>query len=322
MKTHEFITTEIKTAAISEIRKTYEQNEQPILIDSLNHFFQNNISGLSDLEELKELANSNNKLGSLKSINYIIQLIQQSPINPEATLQAIEQSMKNAPSNRLYPLFWVSQKVDMFHTDEYLDSEYAAFLETTFTSYGYLFELDDFITSTGILLYQQLANTQEYELFQKVFLTASALYPQKHPLKKMLARFYYEKNDYSLALECLEQLIQDKHTIRSESYLDEHLDTIQLAGVVNYKMGNFQKAMNLINYVIDNIPKWEDNNTMVYETLSYIDAYLYRMRYNISKGNASQVEKDYKDVKLDLPYSDWEHNHPDVYSYVKAMKMA
>lgn len=197
-----------------------------------------------------------------------------------------------------------------------MDSEYAAYLETTATSYGYLFELDDFITCTGILLYEQLADTQEYELFQKVFLKASALYPNKHPFKKMLARFYYKNNDYPLAIECLEQLIQDKHTPYCECYLEEHIDAIQLAGVVNYKMGNMEKAMNLINYVIDNIPKWKDNNTIVYETLSYIDAYLYRMRYNISKGNAPQVEKDYKEVKLDLHYSDWEHTHPDVYDYI------
>jgi tetratricopeptide (TPR) repeat protein len=316
MKTHEFIANEIKTAAISEITKTFDPIEQPMLIDGLNQFFHSNIYVLSDLEKLEELANSNKSIGSLKIINFILQLIQQSTINPQATLQAIEQSMKNAPSNRLYPLLWVLQKVEMFNTDEYLDSEYAAFLEATATSYGYLFELDDFITSTRILLYEQLADTQEYELFQKVFFTTSALYPQKHPLKKMLARFYYKNNDYSLALECLEQLVHEKHTLRCECDFDEHLDAIQLAGIINYKLGNIERAMIQINYVIDNIPKWEENNSMIYNTLSFIDAFLYRMRYNISKGNASEIEKDYKVVKLDLHYSDWEQTHPDVYVFI------
>lgn len=113
MKTLEFITNEIKAAAISEIRMTYDQNDHPLLIDSLNRFFQNNINELSDFEELKELAVSNSKLGSLKSINFIIQLIQQSSINPQATLQSIKQSLKNTPSNRLYPLLCVLQKVEM-----------------------------------------------------------------------------------------------------------------------------------------------------------------------------------------------------------------
>jgi tetratricopeptide (TPR) repeat protein len=317
MKTIEFITNEIKTAAISEISMTYDQSEHPLLIDSLNHFFQNNISDLSDFEELEELANSNSRLGSLKSINYIIQLIQLSSINPEANEKAIEQKMINEPRNKLYPLLWVLHKVEMFHTDEYLDSEYAAFLETTATSYGYLFELDDFITSTTILLYQQLADTQEYEMFQKVFLKASALYSQKHPLKKMLARLYFKNNDYFPALECIEQLIHDKHTPGCECDFEEQLDAIQFAGIINYKLGNTERAMIQINYVIDNIPKWEDNNKKVSNTLSFIDAYLYRMRYNISKGNSFQVMDDFNQVEMDLFYCDWEHTHPDVFDYIK-----
>lgn len=317
MKTYEFIVNELKAAAISEITKTFDPIEQLMLIDSLNHFFQSNITDLSDLGELRELANRNNTIGSLKIIKFIVQLIQESPVNPVATLQAIEQSIRNITSNRLYPLLWISQKVELFHTSEYLDSEYAAFLETVISSYGYLFELDDFITVTGILLYEQLAYTCEYEMFQKVFLKASTLYPNKHPLKNMLARFYYKNNDYSLALECLEQLVHDKHTPGCECYFEEHLDSIQLAGIINYKLGNIERAMIQINYVIDNIPKWEYNNTIVYETLSFIDAYLYRMRYNISKGNASQVEDDYEQIKLDLSYSNWEYSHPDVSDFIK-----
>lgn len=301
--------------AINEVKNTFPPHEQPMLIDGINLFFNNNFSDFSDLETL---AKSNKNIGSLKSIGFILHLMKQDTGN----IQALEQKMINEPRNKLYPLLWVAGKVEGFNDDEYFDREYAAFLETITVSYGYLFELDDFLESSRILLYEHLADTQDYELFQKVFLKASSMYPNKHPLKKMLARFYYKNNDYLLALECIEQLIHDKHTPHCECDLDGHLDSIQLAGIINYKLGNIERAMIQINYVIDNNPKWEDNNTMVCDTLSIIDSYLYRMRYNISKGNVSQVKEDYEQVKFDLPDSDWEHTHPDVYSYINERKIA
>jgi len=306
MKTLEFIVNELKAAAIGEVKNTYPPNEQPMLIDEIIQAFD------SDFPDVKTLANHNKIIGSLKIIRYILNLMDQD----DGTIQDLEQKLINEPRNKLYQLLWIEQKVEAFQYDEYLDSEYATFLETITASYGCFFELDDFITSTEIILYEQLANTQEYEMFQKVFLKASAMYPNKHPFKKMLARLYFKNNDYFPALECIEQLIHDKHTPGCECDFEEQLDAIQLAGIINYKLGNIERAMIQINYVIDNIPKWEDNNKKVSNKLSFIDAYLYRMRYNIGKGNASQVMDDFNQVEMELFYSDWEHTHPDVFDFI------
>ncbi|NLD49196.1 MAG: hypothetical protein GX660_18705 [Clostridiaceae bacterium] len=332
MKTNEFIIQELKSLSIKEIKNLFSDKEQTDLLETITQVFD--INGIADIEILSASITQNEKLSSLKILNFNVeQLLKVNDLDfLQADFQIIEQRMSNDPKNRIYPLLWILHKINTFETDEYLDSEYADFLKTVFEKYDFIVNLDDFLFESRILLIKPSWEVWEKEIFQPVFEIASNKYQKKYAFRKILAYVYFQNEDYKAALKCLEQIMnsiknelserEDKSIGDIEFPYFEYLDAVQLSGIIHYTLGDHEKAMQLLNFVINNLPKIEFENGEEDEILSYIDSFILRIHYNIQKNKTDDVIHDYKRIKEYLCWGDWENEYPDVFKYINDKNVA
>ncbi len=332
MKTNEFIFQELQGLSIKDVKNLLPENEQSEVIEYITQIFNSN--GVSDIENLLVLIKEDEKLGRLKNLTFIIeQLMKVNDFDFSiANFQNIEQRVKNDPKNRIYSLLWVMFKINLFETDEYLDIEYSEFLKAVFEKFDYLVNLDDFLNETRVLLIKPFWESWESEIFQPVFETASKKYPQKHALKRILSQIYFKNEDYKPALDCLEEIMgsikSDLKTRKNKSIGDiefpyfEYLETVQLYGIINYILGDHEKAIQLLTFVINNLPKVEFENGEEDEVLSYIDSFIFRMKYNIQYNRFEYVLQDYQKIKEYLSWGDWQEEYPEVFKYINDKKVA
>ena len=143
MTINEFLSEELKTLAVREMKHVLNVEEKNLLMEVFN-------SLLPEAEEKRLLEELSNNTSSLKLKN--LQILLQELNTNDHDLKKIETKMKEKPLNRIYPLTWVYCMVELFRNDEFLDSEYAGFIRTVIDKYSYLVNLDDFLYNTGFLL--------------------------------------------------------------------------------------------------------------------------------------------------------------------------
>ncbi len=333
MELNDWLTKELRNLTIREFRKTARENQNQVE-DALK-LFDSCISKDGYFEE--ELGSFSGKLvdaGFQLSEGYrfiIDHLIKHYDSDFDRNdLTVIEQGLINDPTNRMYPLLWVLCKKSLLDSDEYLDIEYAQFLDKIIEKYDYLVNLDDFFHFTDILLIKPMWERWESEIFLPVFEKASVRYPDKYAFRRIQAFIHYKAKDYKAALSVLDSIItavekglKDKTedpTGSLDFYFIDYLDVVQLTGMIHYTMGDPEKAMPFINYVLDDLPVIITKDGEEPEIMSYVDCFMIRMHHSIKTGNQAQFIKDYKTVKGVLFLYEWENEYPEVFNFIQEGK--
>ncbi len=334
MELNDFLKQELKNLTVRELKNAGRVKGE--LYETALRLFDN-FFGESKIpdEELGALMNYVEESGFEFSEGYRFifdELVKDDNLNfHNADLARIEHGIKYDPKNRIYPLYWVFNQQSLFDSEEYLDSDYAKFLDKIIEDYGYLIELDDFLFSTNILLIKPTYEDWEKEIFLPVFKKAADKYPAKHAFTRILAHIYYKDGDYDSALQVLEAILnsvekelqeKDDNTIGNSDfpYID-YLEVVQLTGMTHYSLGAHDKAMKFINYVIDNLPvvSYEDGEEP--EILSFVDSFFFRMLYNVKKNNHEEVIGDFNRIKGVLFLSEWEKEYPSLFEYLSDKKL-
>ena len=146
-----------------------------------------------------------------------------------------------------------------------------------------------------------------------------------------LAHIYFQNEDYIKALPILESILSsikfeiknkgDKFIGDMEFPYDEYLDTVQLIGIIHHILGNQDKSMHYLNFVLNNLPEIKFEKGIEDEILSFMDAFFIRMRFNIQKNKTKEVLQDYQKVKEYLSWGDWENEYVDVIKYITDRKL-
>lgn len=332
MRINEFINQELKNIASQELKNLVRFEEEKELIRVLNSISLED--ELGNIEEYILVIKSSSILNHLKNFNFILDILLKVYDFEfcEDSFKEIEQNMKNNPKIRIYPLLWIYYKVNFFRNDEYLDSEFADFLKNIFIEYDYLINLDDFLYETNVLIIKPSWEKWMKEIFANVFELASKKYPNKYAFKSILAKIYFQNEEYLLSLSHLAPIIQfvnsvpenkkDKTIIDFEFPYIEYLDAIQLAGIIHHKLGEQNKAMYYVNYVLNNLPIINFNKGEEEEVSMYIDSFFIRMHSNAQKNKNEKVLQDYEKVKGYLSCGDWENKYTDVINYINNRKVA
>ena len=334
MELKEFLIKELRNLTTREFSKS--AGESQIHAEEALKLFESCISKEGDLEaELESFSAKLGKAGAQLSAGYkvIIDLLikDYDRYFDKNDLIRIEQGLKNDPTNRIYPLLWVFCKKSLFDSDEYLDNEYAQFIDRIVEEYDYLVNLDDFFYSTGILLIKHIWERWESDIFLPVFEKASSRYPDKYEFRRILAYIHYRTKDYDEALSVLNSIItsveeeakaKKDYSIGSAEFpYFDYLDVVQLTGMIHYALGDPEKAMVNINYVLDNLPVIITKDGEEPEIMSFVDSFMIRMHHSIKTGNQEQFVKDYKTIKGVLFLHDWENEYPEVFNYIREKKL-
>lgn len=324
MRLNEWIEKEFRLTADNEIERLFEKEQSEVLKKKLNDTPLLCEETL-DLSEILNLVETDEHFSKLKNLGFLLENLRMISDNEYSSgvLESFEISMRQKPSNRLYPLFWIYQKLYSFEEDEYIDKEYADFIARIIENYDYLIKLEDFLFETYLLLSKPRWEKWSKDIFEPVFHLAAEKYPAKHAFKMALGFIYFQNKDYTTALPIFETIV---HTVEKENkgtntigdpefpYID-YLDCVQYTGIIHHILGDQDKSMKYINYVLNNLPivHFDEDEK---EMWGYVDSFFLRMRHNINEKNKEKVLEDYNLVKDFLSFGDWEEEYADVISYV------
>ena len=334
MELNEFISKELRNLTIRELKNVSNDNDKQAedVLKIFDSCFENSVAFEEALDAWsKEL----NESGFDFSKGYKFIIDQLSDLHgldfDRGVLERIEKGLKYDPKNRIYPILWIFHKKSSFDLDEYLDAEYAQFLDKIIEEYDYIVNLEDFIFETDILLIKPIWEEWEKEIFLPVLEKASIRYPEKYAFERILAFIHFKDKEYVAALMVLNSIIisiekelkenDDKAIGSSDFPYDEYLDVIQLAGIINYRLGDTKKAMLYINYVLNNLPVVDGEGGGEPEIMSFVDSFMIRILYSIKTENQEQIIKDYKAIKGVLFLYDWENEYPEVFSFLRENKL-
>ena len=334
MELNEFISKELRNLTIRELKNASSVNDKHAekilkLFDS--YFGNNNVSK----EALDAWSNELNNSGFEVSEGCKFTIDQLSDFDAidfdKRDLERIEQGLKYDPKNRIFPLLWILHKKSSFDSDEYLDAEYAQFLDKIIEEYDYIVNLEDFIDETNILLIKSIWEEWEKDIFLPVFEKASVRYPEKYAFKKILAFIHYKSKDYDQALSALNSIINSIEKELKENYdkvigssdfpYIDYLEVVQLTGMIHYTLGDPKKAMLYIKYVLNNLPVIEGECGVEPEIMSFVDSFFIRILYSIKTKNHVQIIKDFRVINGVLFLYDWENEYPEVFSFLRKRKL-
>ena len=184
MRTYEFIDIELRKQAIEELKNNNKIKEQSKLIDVL----ETNSIG-KELEAIYDYViaiKQHDEFNNLKNFTFILDLLKKvDELEMEISeLKEIERRMKYNPKNKIFPFLWIKYKVSFFEDDEYLDFDYAKFINNIINNYDYLINLEDFFFETQVLFIKPLWETWDKSIFSSVFKMGANKFPHKHIFKK------------------------------------------------------------------------------------------------------------------------------------------
>ena len=323
MKLHEFIDQEFKKIAANELNQLFDEQQSKSLFVMIDDIFLG--EDFDNLEELTELIKSDKNLIKLKHTCFILdQLVKIDDFEFSLSdLRIIKKRIENEPENKLFPLIWVYQELNVFKKEEFFETEVADFFVVLFDNYDYLVELEDFFDetriSTEILWQERLKNSNE--LLYPVFVNAIEKYPFNLYLKRILGYICYFKSNYNESITLLKSVIDAIH--ERNIFIDElhYLEIIEYMAMNYDKLGENEKMSECVKYVLSNLPVMEDDKGKETEVPSWaIDSFFLRMRLNMKNNDKQKVIDDFNKIKEDLYLWEWENDYPDVMNYIEELK--
>ena len=326
MHVNEFIWSEIKLIIVKNTKLNNTEKEK--ILSFLNMFDKKEL----DKDILKYLLSELNPFSSeLKSLFKILNLfleINDSEFNKEL-LSKTEKLSEIHKQNDLLIFIWIKLKVLQFEHDEYLDVEYAKFLQKVFTEHCPLTgKIDKFSEVTGIILKPkwEIWNSDIFKEPLKKIITECKF---RYEIKLILAKIYFHKYEYDKSLQMLNEIKvaeNIKRYVKSRtvnlpdkeyfSYAD-YIDTIQIIAIIQSIKGEDRNAYKNADFVLKNLPNFNTPDKDIYQKIFYMDSYFIRMRYNIKNGNKGKVLKDYTQVRDLIEISDWNDRYKDVTEYLE-----
>ena len=330
MKLHEFIDQEFKKIAANELNQLFDEQQSKSLFVKIDDIFLG--EDFNNLEKLSDLIKKDKNLRKLKSTQFILdQLIKIDDFEFSLNdLKLIKKQMKYEPNNRLLPLFWVYQQLDVFKEEEFFETELSEFFRELFVKFDYLVELEDFFYETNIafetLHHERLKNSSE--LLYPLFRDAVNMYPDNFYLKKVLGMLCYNKGDFNESLTILNSINEafgplselEQNDLISDLGFD-YLELMQYMALNYDKLGNYEKVSECVEYVLANLPiVYTIEGKDDVDTFSYLDSFFLQMRLNMKKENALKVLDNYNRIEDNLEFYDWASVYPDVIKYVEDNK--
>lgn len=321
MKIQEFINQEFKEIVVNELNQTIDLQQRESLITKSDTFDLG--EDFDNLDDIIELFEKEEVLSKLKFSGFILEQIfkiddLEYSLND---LDSINKQILNRPTNKLLPLLWVYQQINVFKEEEFFEKEVAEFLELLFEKYNYLVEFEDFFKETGIryeILWQErLRNSNEilFPIFQK----AVQRYPGNIYLKKILGFIRYFNGAYSESVDILNFVLK---TIKENDLsIDElvYLEILEYQAMNYDKLGDEDKVSEYVEYILSNLPKasFDDGDIEIVDWT--IDTFFLRMRLNMKKEDKQKVLEDYERVKegvIEKVLEEYGNKYPDVIEYV------
>ena len=342
MKLQEFITKELKGIAESDIKRSFNNEKVPVIIERVNSLLAET-EAIENYKERLTILQNDELLSSLNWFKWHVEqlvkinecygnlLDKPSDFFIETDIINVIELIKSQPGNRLAPYFWIIYNLESFNVRESFKREIASFYQELFEKYGYFIELDDFLIETDLLNPNYFIENVEEDYFVPVFQKAIEKYPQKLALKKSLAFIFYKNKNYKSSLEIFKLIcdqIESKtkllSVIREDNfYNNDFLYTMEYIALNYEKLGEIDKVPYYVNYVLENLrslstPGGEENQKDIY---SHIDSFFLHMRINLRKGEYQKVKEDYQTVKafLDIDPQHWHDEYGDVLISIEKM---
>lgn len=331
MTIYKFIEQEFKLLAKTEISEQFSKALSEELITEVSAISLIDEEEL-DSTEMTTLFETRSELTKLTITFFILDQINKASEREysETDLRRIEKKIAQYPKNNILPILWVFQKIDYFEEEECFDAELVDFYKTVFDKYAYLMDIDDFFEETDLLIsfltYSRLEKS--FDVYYPVFKKAAKKYPKHIEILKEYGIILYFKEDYIQSLTCFKTIKditeEEKQTQEAYRYLEE-LDALQFMAMNYNRLGEYEKLSSCVDFVLSSLPRfdWVDldgNSGTDYDTMSYIDSFLLRMKLSLKKNDSVKFMEDYKKINGDLEWYNWAADYPEVFEYLNKLE--